>query len=187
MQQTGSRLSIIVILAIALLSAACQQQESGDTAAEVEGDMRPGVSEEDRAIGETVDAVLAAFSFEEGVPAEYGTARDYFTGSAMLGFVDADSLSMYTVDEYIAHHREWRRYNDISFLRRIEVAARTEYYEAIAQRFSTYVSYINNPDTVAQRDMLTTQLVNLDGEWLVQSMIWTEETDEHPLPDEFRE
>ena len=35
--------------------------------------------------------------------------------------------------------------------------------------------------------MMSTQLVKRDGSWLVQSMVWTEETDEHPIPEEFRE
>lgn len=187
MQQIRSRLSIVLILAIALLSAACEQQESADTATEMEGDMLPGIPEEEQAIGETVDAVLAGFGFEEDVPAEYETVRTYFTDSGMLGLVEGDSLKMRTVDEYIEEYREWRRYNDVYFMREIEVAARTEYYGSIAQRFSSYVAYVNDPDTAAQSGMITTQLVKLDGDWLVQSMIRTEEIDGNPIPEEFRE
>ncbi|MFD1096483.1 hypothetical protein [Salegentibacter chungangensis] len=134
------------------------------------------------------DAVLEsyrAFSFKEGSKPDYKDLRSKFTSAAQVAFKRGDSLMSLPVDEYLKSHQENVEQGNLRALEERQVFSKTEFFGNIAHHLSTYEARINSEDSIAERGIISYQLLKKDDKWLIHSMIWDSEKENLPIPEEY--
>ncbi len=165
------------LLLLTALAACNTPQHTPEAASEA---MPPDSA--DIAIQAVVEKTYAGFSVENGKLPDFIQLKSYFMPEARLGFVKNDTLILRPIDEYLAGMKAGLEAGNITRLKEWEIKGRTEHFGDIAHRISTYGVYVNTTDSLAERGIISYQLVKTNGEWRVLSMIWDSETPTLQLP-----
>ncbi len=168
---------ITVLLFISLLTACNTSQKLNTTATTPEP-----ISQEEKAINNVVNKVYSSFKVDSKEQPDFEYIKTLFTPNGTLGFVRNDTLVSYSIDEYLSNMKTGFTKNKISLLKEWEIKGETEYFGNIAHRISTYGVYVNTTDKIAERGIISFQLVKTNGKWLVLSMIWNAENPKLKIP-----
>jgi hypothetical protein len=148
--------------------------------APVEASSRPGVaSVADRAaIGRTISGVYDVISGPAGRKRDFDRMRSLFAPGATLKAIGPKGLRGGTLEDYISRNRDVLERE--GFTER-ELGRRVEIWGDLATAWSAYDGRTANGG-FHERGINSFQLVKIDGKWLVASILWQEETPDHPLP-----
>jgi hypothetical protein len=138
--------------------------------------------------GDTVDSLVTAtydvISGPVGEARDWERFRDLFTKDAVMiaRAEKSGALTAITPDGYIERSGSFLVENGFH---ENEVTRKTERYGDIAQVFSSYEGRLGGPHAEPiMRGINSFQLIH-DGErWRIASLIWQQEHDELPLPEE---
>lgn len=145
------------------------------------------LSEAERAIAQTVQALYEAYSFE-GDPPSTERILEHFAPDARLGTVNEEGeLNIRSAPGYFEWWQRWVEEEDIRLLQERETFGETEWFGDIAHRISAVAFHVNTTDTVTGRGVISLQLARVADRWLVQSMIWDVTTEDRPIPARYRE
>ncbi|MFG0253405.1 MAG: hypothetical protein ACF8NJ_11095 [Phycisphaerales bacterium JB038] len=137
------------------------------------------------AILETVELTYRVSSFADAGSADPEEFRRPFTPTATLGFVRDGQLVERTVDEYVQIRREMLQGGEVRSLEEWEVGGTTSLFGNVAQRWSWYAVRLNGEEELAERGVMSFQLMKIGGTWKVHSLTWQAGSAEHPLPADF--
>lgn len=150
---------------------------------------RLGPDDEREAIAATVAALYAVISGPAGEPRDWDAFRALCAPNArltaMVREVDTGAPRVFdmTADEYIERNGE--ALVERGFTER-EIASRTETFGAMAQVWSTYEAFVDGGEAPFVRGINSIQLVKLDGQWKVWSVLWDSEREGQPIPPEYQ-
>jgi len=135
-----------------------------------------------------VRKLYGCISFEPGGKPDFDTLRTIFFDGARLINNSGEKPSVVTVEGYIERFGGAVEAGRIPSFQEKEVASRTERFGKIAQRFSTYESRhrVGDPESF-DAGINSVQMMEVDGEWLVTSLIWNNESDGRVIPEEYRQ
>ncbi|HLY72261.1 MAG TPA: hypothetical protein VKR53_21160 [Puia sp.] len=134
-------------------------------------------------IKKAVDDAYQIISFKAGQSLNYDSIRTSFIPQAQLMNFRTDSLQVLTLDQFIDAYKNFVKDAGIKSFYEKEVFGKTDQFGKIAQRMSTYASYINTMNTVGERGVNSFQLVKTPKGWRVSSIIWDVERTTQPIPD----
>jgi hypothetical protein len=122
-------------------------------------------------------ALYDVISGPAGVEPDWGRERALFTPDARLmpsrRLADDDVIcEILSVDDYIASRGPYLR--DNAFYER-EVASKVDQFGHIAHVFSSYESSVSPDGPPFSRGVNSVQLIQRNGRWWVQSILWTSE------------
>ena len=137
------------------------------------------------AIQRAVDLTYEASSFLDSGSADPEGFREPFTPDARLAYVRDGELVERTVDEYVEIRRGIIQSGEIESLEEWELDGRTEFFGNVAQRISSYAVRIDGASELAERGVMSFQLVRVGGVWRVNSLTWQAESDDLQLPERF--
>lgn len=137
---------------------------------------------EEEAINQAVRDAYAVISYAEGETPDYEAVRNTFTPNATFLNFRPGTLQSYLIDDFVTGLEGMVNNGQITMFYEEEVTGKTEYFGKIAHRISTYVTYLNTRDTVFERGVNSFQLVKIDGEWIINSVIWDVERPTQPIP-----
>jgi hypothetical protein len=137
---------------------------------------------DEEAIKKAVDDAYRSISFKPGQKLNYDSIRYYFIPQAQLLNFRGDSLDIASIDQFINSYKGFVEANKVKAFYEEEIYGRTDQFGKIAQRISTYKSYINTMDSVSERGVNSFQLVKTPSGWRVSSIIWDIEKPGHPIP-----
>ena len=171
-------LSLFFILA--LFVAACtpsteQQEESAPAP----------ISETEKAINKAVIDVYEVIGVQNGQVPDLDAIRASFTPDAKFMNFRHDTLQNYGIDEFVGGYKNAIESGNLSNFREIEITGYTEYFGKIAHRISTYATFFDEGDVPDERGINSFQLINLDGKWLVNSVIWDIEKEGQAIPGKY--
>ncbi len=141
------------------------------------------VSTEEKAINQKVLDAYALISFEKGNKPNFDAFYDVFTPYATLLNFRNDSIEKFSISDFKVMFEEMVNSGQVESFHEVELSGETEYFGKIGHRISTYATYINTQDSIAERGINSFQLINLDGKWMVNSIIWDIEKPGQPIPD----
>jgi hypothetical protein len=128
---------------------------------------------EDSAITKAVHNAYAAISFKEGEKPRYSEIRNYFTPQAQLINFRTDTAEVTDISLFFDPlYKSFIENNHIHLFYEEEIFGRTEQFGKIAQRISTYVTYLNTRDKPEERGVNSFQLIKTKQGWRVSSIIW---------------
>lgn len=143
------------------------------------------ISESEKAINQLVLDAYAAISFDEGTIPNYDALREVFTEDAIFQNFRGDTLSTATLDEFLAAYKSSVEGGQLKSFNEVELGGVTEYFGKIGHRISAYASYINSADEIGERGVNSFQVIQLDGRWRVNSIVWDIEKETLPIPEEY--
>jgi hypothetical protein len=138
---------------------------------------------EEAAIKKAVDDAYNAISFKKGVKVDYDGIRKYFMPQAQFFEFRNDSLEILTINQFVDGYKNFIESNSISSFYEEEIKGSTDQFGRIAQRISTYRTYINTLDSVSERGVNSFQLIRTPAGWKVSSIIWDVESPKLNIPE----
>ena len=137
-------------------------------------------SNDEAAIGATIDGVYRAISGPVGEPRDWDTLRSLLTEDARLTPIGAEGHRALTVDGYI--ERAGPTLVESGFFE-IETGRRVEQYGSLAHVWSAYEGRTGGREgAVSVRGINSFQLVKHGGQWKVFSILWQPARDDLPVP-----
>jgi hypothetical protein len=135
------------------------------------------------AIKKAVDDAYQVISFKKGQQLNFDNIKNCFVAKAMLFNFRNDSLEVLTIDQFVELYKGLVMSNAFTSFYEEEIKGTTEQFGRIAHRISTYKTYINTLDSVAERGVNSFQLIKTDKGWKVTSIIWDVESPKLKIPD----
>ena len=133
-------------------------------------------------------AVLDAYdgiSFEEGTLPDFEKLESAFVQYAIFINFRNDTAVILSYDEFMKGYRSAVEGGAFKAVVEKEIYGKTELFGKIAHRISTYVTYIDDMDTIQERGINSFQLVKTDDGWKVSSVIWDVEKPGQPIPERY--
>lgn len=143
------------------------------------------ISPDEVAIKKAVDDAYAWISFKKGAKPEYEKIHDYFIPQAHLIYFPNDSMEVYSLDQFVNVYKGMIESGQVQSFYEEELSGKTDQYGRMAQRLSTYKTYINTMDSISERGVNSFQLIKTPGGWKVSSIIWDIEKPGLPIPAKF--
>ena len=137
------------------------------------------------AIDRAVRNAYAVISFEEGSTPDYDDMASIFTSNATMYNFRYDSLAAFDITLFIESYKDAIDRGAITSFSEVELGGKTEYFGNVAHRMSAYASYFNGSDEIGERGVNSFQLLKVDGEWIINSVIWDVEKEGQPIPPRF--
>jgi hypothetical protein len=138
---------------------------------------------EEEAIKKAIDNAYNCISFKKGEKVNYDDVKNYFMPQAQMFNFRNDTLEMFTISQFVDLFRDFIESNGITSFYEEEIQGTTDQFGRVAQRISTYKTYINTMDSIAERGVNSFQLVKTPQGWKVSSIIWDVESSRLKIPD----
>ena len=161
-----------------LAMAACESKNVKETESTTAAYTLP----DDSAITKAVHDAYQAISFKKGEQPRYNEIKNYFSPQAQLINYRNDTAQVTTIGQFIDLYKNFKETTHIEAFYEEELYGKTEQFGRVAHRISTYKTYINNMDTIAERGVNSFQLIKLKEGWKVSSIIWDVEKPGLPVP-----
>ena len=136
----------------------------------------------------SIDGILAALygsiGCGPGRPPRTEVMRTLYLPEARLVRMTKDGSNRMDLDGFLSSFLDRIRKGEIQTFVEEEIARRTEAFGSIAQVFSVYRKGLNTmkPEEFV-RGINSLQLINDGRRWWIVSIIWQDETPDHPIPD----
>ncbi len=137
---------------------------------------------DDAAIKKAVDDAYAAISFKNGEQPPYDSIKYFFIPQAQLINYISDTAQILSIDDFVKAYKIYIESTKIQSFHEEELYGRTDQFGNIAQRISTYKTYVNSMDIVKERGVNSFQLIKTPQGWKVSSIIWDIEKAGKPIP-----
>lgn len=137
------------------------------------------------AIKKAVADAYASISFKNGEQPRYDSIKYYFILQAQLINFITDTAQVLSIDDFVKAYKNYVQTTNIHSFREQEIYGRTDQFGNIAQRISTYKTYINSLDIVKERGVNSFQLIKTPQGWKVSSMIWDVEKTGLTIPNNY--
>jgi len=138
---------------------------------------------EEDAIKKAVDNAYKCISFKKGEQVNYDDVKNYFMPQAQMFNFRNDTLEIFTINQFVDLFRNFIESNSITSFYEEEIRGTTDQFGRVAQRISTYRTYINSMDSITERGVNSFQLVKTPQGWKVSSIIWDVESPGLKIPD----
>lgn len=138
---------------------------------------------DDASIKKAVDDAYASLRVSDGGKSHYDSIKNYFIPQAQLINFIEDTAQILSIDDFVRAFKAYIDSSKIQSFKEQEIYGRTDQFGNIAQRISSYKTYINSLDMVKERGVNSFQLIRTPQGWKVSSIIWDVEKSGLPIPD----
>ena len=140
---------------------------------------------DEAAIKKAVDDAYNAISFKNGQSPRYDSIKYYFIPQAQLINFITDTAQILSIDDFVKAYKNYVDSSKIQTFYEQEIYGRTDQFGNIAQRISSYKTYVNSLDIVKERGVNSFQLIKTPQGWKVSSIIWNVEKPGLNIPDAY--
>lgn len=137
---------------------------------------------DEEAIKKAVDEAYRSLSFKQGETLNYDKIQNCFIPQAQFINFRPSKLEIFSLNQFIDNYKRAVTSGYIKSFYEEEIYGRTDQFGNIAQRISSYKSYMNNMDTVIERGVNSFQLVKTPNGWKVSSIVWDVEKAGQAIP-----
>ncbi len=128
---------------------------------------------DEEAINKAVDNAYHSICFNTGELPRYAEIKEAFIPQAQLiNYRTPDSAQVTNINQFIYLYRTFIETGHIHYFYEKELFGKTEQFGNVASRTSTYATYLNHPDSLAERGVNSFQLIKTKAGWKVSSIIW---------------
>ncbi|MFC4720963.1 hypothetical protein ACFO5O_01410 [Geojedonia litorea] len=123
----------------------------------------------------TINNVYNNIIVESNKTPDFKTIKEQFVEQARLGYIINDSLILKSPNEYFDTMERMLTQNKPEYLKEWEIKGTTKFFGKIAQRTSLYGVHFNTTDSLTEKGIINFQLVKINNEWKILSMLWESE------------
>lgn len=138
---------------------------------------------DDSAITQAVKNAYAAISYNNDKVPSTAHIDSAFIPEAQLINFRAGIADVTSLQQFDKLYTDFVTKAKIKLFYEEEIFGRTEQFGKIAHRISTYTTYFNTRDSVAERGVNSFQLIKTPKGWKVSSIIWDVEKPDLKVPD----
>ncbi|SFQ50083.1 hypothetical protein [Parafilimonas terrae] len=160
---------------ILLLFTACSSPDKNTSAA-------IATNTDEAAIKQAVDNAYKSLGFSAGTQPAFDSIQYAFIPQAQLINFIADTAQILSIGDFVKAYKNYVETSKVQSFSEEEIYGRTDQYGKIAQRISSYKTYINRTDMPAERGVNSFQLIKTKDGWKVSSIIWDIESKNLPIP-----
>jgi hypothetical protein len=124
------------------------------------------------AISKTVQDAYAAISFNKGEQPNYDQLNKYCIPRAQFINSQSDSVYVTSLNQFIYLYRTMIESQHIQYFHEEEVFGKTEQFGNVAQHISSYKTYINSTDSVAEKGVDFFELIKTKNGWKISGVTW---------------
>lgn len=143
------------------------------------------IAPDDAAIKKAVDDAYASISFKQGDQPHYDSIQYAFIPQAQLINYIGDTAQILSISDFERAFKNYIQTTNIHNFQEEEIWGRTDEFGNIAQRISSYKTYINSTDIVKERGVNSFQLIKTPQGWKVSSIIWDVEKNGLQIPNTY--
>jgi hypothetical protein len=137
-------------------------------------------------IDPVIGALYESISFSETQDPDYKTFKSLFIDGARLISVRDTTSYTFSPDEFEQAMNKQRKSGNMIAFEEYELHREKDQYGNILHVFSTYQTRFETPEgNNSTRGINSIQLMKEDGDWKIVSLIWYEENEAHPLPEQY--
>ena len=173
------KLPVLAFLSCLYIFCSCNSSNTNSNSANSNNYTAP----DDSAIKKAVNDAYAAISFKDGEKPHYDSIKYYFIPQAQLINFIEDTAQILSINDFVRAFKAYVDSSKIQIFNEQEIYGRTDEFGNIAQRISSYKTYINSLDIVKERGVNSFQLIKTPQGWKVSSIIWDVEKSSKPIPD----
>lgn len=129
-----------------------------------------------------VAALYAAISFAPGTRPDWGRIRALYAPGARLVRMTPEAVVAMTIEDWIRGFAGWIDDGTFPSFWEGEIASRCEQFGDIVHLWSTYETRLAPNGPLIGRGINSIQAIWRDDRWWVNSILWTRETPERPIP-----
>jgi hypothetical protein len=134
----------------------------------------------------TISALYESITFDQNSAPDYEKFRSLFVDGAFLISVKDSAFFKLSTEEFIQNMTKQRESGNLKAFREFEISRESNRYGNIAHVFSTYETDIQTAEgPLKTRGINSIQLLRINDQWKVTSLIWYEENGHYPLPDKY--
>ncbi|WP_443938378.1 hypothetical protein [Pedobacter sp. MW01-1-1] len=137
---------------------------------------------DEEAIKKAVDEAYKSLCFKQGETLNYDKIQNCFIPEAQFINFRSGKLGIFSLSQFIDNYKKAVTSGYIKSFYEEEIYGRTDQFGNIAQRISSYKTYMNNMDKVIERGVNSFQLVKTPNGWKVSSIVWDVEKSEQAIP-----
>lgn len=141
-----------------------------------------GVNTDEADIKQAVDNAYKSLGFSAGSQPAFDSIQYAFIPQAQLINFIADTAQILSIGDFVKAYKNYVETSKVQSFKEEEIYGRTDQYGKIAQRISSYRTYINRTDMPAERGVNSFQLIKTKNGWKVSSIIWDIESKNLPIP-----
>lgn len=141
-----------------------------------------GVNTDEADIKLAVDNAYKSLGFSAGSQPAFDSIQYAFIPQAQLINFIADTAQILSIGDFVKAYKNYVETSKVQSFKEEEIYGRTDQYGKIAQRISSYRTYINRTDMPAERGVNSFQLIKTKNGWKVSSIIWDIESKNLPIP-----
>lgn len=167
-------MKIVYASLVLLLFAACSSPDKTAPAT--------GVNTDEADIKQAVDNAYKSLGFSAGSQPAFDSIQYAFIPQAQLINFIADTAQILSIGDFVKAYKNYVETSKVQSFKEEEIYGRTDQYGKIAQRISSYRTYINRTDMPAERGVNSFQLIKTKNGWKVSSIIWDIESKNLPIP-----
>ncbi len=134
------------------------------------------------AIKQAVDNAYKALGFPEGKQAAFDSIQYAFIPQAQLINYITDTAQILSINDFVKAYKNYIETSRITSFSEEEIYGRTDQFGNIAQRISSFKTYINRTYMPGERGVNSFQLIKTKDGWKVSSIIWDIESKNLPIP-----
>ena len=128
-----------------------------------------------------------SFSFNDGAWKDAEKSKGFFFDQGRIVANLGDTPQNWTLKQYITNVRERITQQSVISIEEKEIFQKTDVFGKVAQRLSTYEIHSKTKDKeIIKNGVNMIQLLKVNGEWKVYSLIWDRESAQQKIPAEFR-
>ena len=176
--------NFVLCIMLAILCS-CNQNPDNTESKETKAKVQSTVSETEKAINQLVTDAYAVITFKKGTTPNYVAMKALFTPKATLYNFRDDSLKFYFIDDFIAEFKAGNFAGELKAFDEVELGGETEFFGKIGHRISAYASYFNGAEEIGERGVNSFQVLNVNGKWLINSIIWDIEKGGQAIPERY--
>ena len=165
----------------AIIFCACNSATTNSNAGKESGYITP----DEAAIKKAVNDAYTALGFKNGAQPHYDSIQYCFIPQAQLINFIADTAQILSISDFVKAYKNYVESTKIKIFNEQEIYGHTDQFGNIAQRISSYKTYINSEDIVKERGVNSFQLIKTPQGWKVSSLIWDIEKTGLSIPDAY--
>lgn len=133
-----------------------------------------------------MNALYSSISFDKQTAPDYARFKSLFTDGAQL--INVKDTTSYTITpaNYEKIMSQQQSSGKLSSFKEQELYRTVDHFGNIMQVFSTYETHVNTPQGPdSARGINSLQLIKKKGQWKISTIIWYQESKQHPIPKQY--
>ena len=131
-------------------------------------------------------ALYESISFKSGGSPDLVKLKSLFVDGARLIRADKENIAQMSVDDFIQNYKGRIDNGEIKEFSEFEISRKTDNFGRIMQVFSTYGTDFKTAEgRLTMRGINSIQLIEVDNEWKVATILWYPENEDTKIPEKY--